>query len=220
VTFAIGLTGSIGMGKSTTAAMFRAEGVPVHDADAAVHALYAGPAAALIEAAFPGTVRGGTVDRALLGARVLGDTEALLRLEGIVHPLVREAEARFLAGARAAGATLAVLDVPLLLETGGEGRCDAVLVVTAPPDVQRARVLARPGMTVERFETILGKQMPDGEKRARAHFLVDTGAGLPAARRQVGDIVRALRGRPGWAAGAPREGGAPIVRAASTGGGG
>ena len=197
MTFVLGLTGSIGMGKSTTAAMFRDEGVPVHDADAAVHALYAGPAAGLIEAAFPGTVRSGIVDRALLGARVLGDTEALRRLEAVVHPLVREAEARFLAAARAGGAMLAVLDVPLLLETGGERRCDAVLVVTAPPEVQRARVLARPGMSLQRFETILGKQMPDADKRERAHFLVDTGNGLPAARRAVGGIVRALRGRPG-----------------------
>ena len=191
------------MGKSTTSAMFRAEGVPVHDADAAVHALYAGPAAALIEAAFPGTAPGGRVDRALLAGRVLGEPEALRRLEGIVHPLVREAEARFLSDVRAAGAGLALLDVPLLLETGGEGRCDAVVVVTAPAEVQRARVLARPGMDVERFETILAKQMPDAEKRARAHFLVDTGRGLPGARRQVGDIVRALRGRPGQGPAAP-----------------
>jgi dephospho-CoA kinase len=195
VTFVLGLTGSIGMGKSTTAGLFRALGVPVHDADAAVHALYRGAAAPLIEAAFPGTVREGAVDRAALGARVLGDPEALRRLEGIVHPLVRAAEADFLG--RHAGTPLAVLDVPLLLETGGERRCDAVAVVTAPEAVQRARVLARPGMTPEALARILARQMPDAGKRKKAHFLVDTGRGVPAAARQVGDIVRALAARSG-----------------------
>ncbi len=185
----LGLTGSIGMGKSTTAEMFEALGVPVHSADAAVHRLYAGRAASLVEARFPGTVRDGVVDRAALGARVLGDKPALAALEAIIHPLVREEERAFLHAAREAGAPLAVLDIPLLYETGGEGRVDAVLVVTAPPEVQRARVLARPGMTAERFEKILASQMPDAEKRRRADAVIDTGAGLEAARAAVRRIV-------------------------------
>jgi dephospho-CoA kinase len=197
VTFVLGLTGSIGMGKSTTAGLFRALGVPVHDADAAVHALYRGAAAPLVEAAFPGTVREGVVDRRALGARVLGDPAALARLEAIVHPLVRAEEEAFLARAAAAGARLAVLDIPLLLESGGERRCDAVAVVTAPPDVQRARVLARPGMSEEALAAILARQVPDAEKRKKAHFLVDTSRGVPAAARQVRDIVRALAARSG-----------------------
>lgn len=193
MTFVLGLTGSIGMGKSATAAMFRASGVPVHDADAAVHALYRGRAAPLIAEAFPGTVTDGVVDRGLLGAQVIGNPERLRALEAIVHPLVREERDRFLA--RHAGAPLAVLDIPLLLETGGERDCDAVAVVTAPAEVQRERVLARPGMTAERFAAILAKQMPDADKRRRAHFLVDTGRGFPAAERQVSAIIRALAGR-------------------------
>jgi len=197
VTFVLGLTGSIGMGKSTTAGLFRALGVPVHDADAAVHALYRGAAAPLVEAAFPGTVREGVVDRRALGARVLGDPAALARLEAIVHPLVRAEEEAFLARAAAAGARLAVLDIPLLLESGGERRCDAVAVVTAPPDVQRARVLARPGMSEEALAAILARQVPDAEKRKKAHFLVDTSRGVPAAARQVRDIVCALAARSG-----------------------
>ncbi|MDJ1158720.1 dephospho-CoA kinase [Chelatococcus sp. SYSU_G07232] len=200
MTFLIGLTGSIGMGKSATAAMFRAFGVPVHDADAAVHALYRGEAAPLVEAAFPGTTVDGVVDRAKLGAAVLGNAEKIARLEAIVHPLVRESERDFVRRAVAANRPVAVLDIPLLLETQGEGRCDAVVVVTAPAEVQRARVLARPGMTEERFRLIHVKQMPDAEKRARAHFLVDTGRGFAAAERQVGDILRALSGRNGTAA--------------------
>ncbi len=201
MTFVLGLTGSIGMGKSTTAGLFRALGVPVYDADAAVHALYAGEAAPLIEAAFPGTTRDGAVDRKALGARVLGDAPALARLEGIVHPLVRATEAAFLARVRAAGGRLAVLDVPLLFEAGGSGRCDAVAVVTAPRHVQRARVLARPGMTAAALEAILARQVPDAEKRKSAHFLVDTGRGVPAAAAQVRDIARALAARPGRGAG-------------------
>ena len=197
MTFVLGLTGSIGMGKSTTARFFTRRGVPLHDADAAVHRLHRGRAAGPIEAAFPGTVTDGAVDRARLGAAVLGDTEALRRLEAIIHPLVREGEEAFLDRCRRAGAGLAVLDVPLLLETGGQSRCDAVLVVTAPPNVQRERVLARPGMTAEKFEAILARQMPDEEKRRRAHFLVETGRGVMAAERQVGSILRALAGRPG-----------------------
>lgn len=205
MTFVLGLTGSIGMGKSATAGLFRDRGIPVHDADAAVHALYAGPAAPLIEAAFPGTAPVGLVDRARLGAAVLGDAEALRRLERIVHPLVREAEEAFLTWARQARAALVVLDVPLLFEVGAAGRTDAVVVVTASAEMQRARVLARPGMSAEKLAAILGKQMPDAEKRARAHFLVDTGRGFPRAEAQVSDILRALAGRPGRAAFQPSD---------------
>ena len=197
MTFVLGLTGSIGMGKSATAAIFRRLGVPVHDADAAVHALYRGPAAPLIEAAFPGTVVDGVVDRAALGRLVLGSPERLKQLEGIVHPLVRAQEEGFLARAVASGASVAVLDIPLLLETGAQGRCDAVLLVTAPGPVQEERVLARAGMTREKFEAIRLKQMPDAEKRRRAHFLVETGRGHAAAEAQVRDILKALAGRPG-----------------------
>lgn len=197
MTFVLGLTGSIGMGKSATAAIFRRFGVPVHDADAAVHTLYEGRAAPLIEKAFPGTVANGVVDRTALSRHVIGAPERLAALEAVVHPLVREEEERFLAKAVATRAPVAVLDIPLLFETGGEKRCDAVLVVTAAPEVQRARVLARPGMNEEKFAAILAKQMPDAEKRARAHFLVDTGRGVAAAERQVGDILRALASRPG-----------------------
>ncbi|WP_019994629.1 dephospho-CoA kinase [Aureimonas ureilytica] len=188
----LGLTGSIGMGKSTTAAMFAARGCPVHSADEAVHRLYSGRAAPLVEARFPGTTPGGVVDRVRLSAAVLDDAEALRDLERIVHPLVREEEARFLDEARQAGATVAVLDIPLLFETGGEARVDRTLVVSAPADIQRARVLARPGMTPERFEAILAKQMPDAEKRRRADFIVDTGAGLAEAQAQVEAILREL----------------------------
>ncbi|MGX1744359.1 dephospho-CoA kinase [Bosea sp. NPDC055353] len=197
MTFVLGLTGSIGMGKSTTAQLFEKRGVPLHDADAAVHRLHRGRAAVPIEAAFPGTVVDGAVDRAKLGAAVLGKPEALRRLEAIIHPLVREEEEAFLARCRREGAELAIIDVPLLLETGGEARCDAVLVVTAPAEVQRQRVLARPGMSAEKLDAILSRQMPDAEKRRRAHFLVDTSRGLVAAERQVGSILMALAGRPG-----------------------
>ena len=197
MTFVLGLTGSIGMGKSTTAGLFVQRGVPLHDADAAVHGLHRGRAVAPIEAAFPGTVVDGVVDRARLGAAVLGKPEALRRLEAIIHPLVREEEQAFLARCRREGAGLAIIDVPLLFETGGEGRCDAVLVVTAPAAVQRERVLARPGMSAEKLDAILTRQMPDAEKRRRAHFLVDTSRGLVAAGREVGSILMALAGRPG-----------------------
>ncbi|MBK9080631.1 MAG: dephospho-CoA kinase [Rhizobiales bacterium] len=188
----LGLTGSIGMGKSTTAAMFRALGAPVHDADLAVHALYRGAAVAPVEAAFPGVVRDGAIDRRLLGPRVLGDAEAMGRLEAIVHPLVAAARDAFLARARAAGARLAVLDIPLLFETGGDRLVDAVAVVTAPEAVQKARVLARPGMTAAHLAAILGRQTPDSEKRRRAHVLIDTGRGLESARRQVAGVLRAF----------------------------
>jgi len=197
VTFVLGLTGSIGMGKSATAAILRRLGVPVHDADAAVHALYRGRAAAAIEAAFPGTLREGAVDRSALGAKVLGDARRLKLLEDIVHPLVREEEVAFLRRHGAAAAALVVLDIPLLFETGGEGRCDAVLVVTAPPEVQRARVLSRPGMNAEKLSAILGKQLPDAEKRGRAHFLVDTSRGFASAEAQLRTILSCLAGRPG-----------------------
>jgi dephospho-CoA kinase len=193
--FKLGLTGSIGMGKSATAAMFRAAGVPVHDADEVVHALYRGRAAPLIEAAFPGTVIDGTVDRALL-SRVLFDDESRLRaLERIVHPLVREERDAFLA--ENAYAPVVVLDIPLLFETGGETDTDAVALVSAPESVQRDRVLARPGMTEEKFRAILGKQMPDSEKRRRAHFLVETGFGFAHAERRVHAVLRAIAGRSG-----------------------
>ena len=195
MTFLLGLTGSIGMGKSTTSAMFRAAGVPVHDADQAVHDLYAGAAAPQIEAAFPGTTANGVVDRARLSAAVLSRPEALAKLEAIVHPLVRAEEQAFLAKARRGGAAVAVLDIPLLLETGGEGRYDGVVVVTAPAEVQRKRVLGRPSMTEEKFAAILARQMPDAEKRRRAHFLVDTSRGLVAAERQVRSILNAVAGR-------------------------
>lgn len=192
--FVLGLTGSIGMGKSTTSAFFRAAGIPVHDADAAVHKLYAGAAVAPIEAAFPGVTVDGRVDRARLGAVVLKDAEALKRLEAIIHPLVGGAEKAFRDAARARGHTMVVLDIPLLLETGGEARVDAVAVVSAPPGIQRDRVMARPGMTADKLEAILARQMPDAEKRRRAHFVIESGFGLDAARRQVSDLIRALSG--------------------------
>jgi dephospho-CoA kinase len=197
----VGLTGSIGMGKSTTAAMFAAEGVPVYDADAEVHALYAagGGAVAPVEAAFPGVVKDGAVDRAALGARVLGDDQAMKRLEAIVHPLVGASREAFFARAEADGAPMVVLDAPLLFETGAETRVDAVVVVSAPADQQRARVLARPNMAVDKLDAILARQTADAEKRARAHFVIDTGRGLEAARDQVRAVIAALRA-PDWPA--------------------
>jgi dephospho-CoA kinase len=198
MTFILGLTGSIGMGKSATSALFRAAGIPVHDADLAVHAAYAAEAVAPIEAAFPGTVQGGVVDRARLGAIVLGDPARLRQLEAIVHPIVRAAGTRFLA--QHSGRPLVVLDVPLLLETGGAGRCDAVVVVTAAAALQRERVLARPGMNAAKLDAILAKQMPDAEKRRRAHFLVETDHGFAHAGAEVSAILAALAGRPGRAA--------------------
>ena len=194
--FILGLTGSLGMGKSTTARFFAEEGVPVHDADAVVHRLYEGEAVAAIEAAFPGTTGAGKVDRNKLAARVLGDAAALQRLEAIVHPLVHDAERRLLAEAQARGEKVAVLDIPLLFETGGDRRVDAVVVVSAPPEVQRARVLARPGMTIEKLEAILAKQMPDAEKRRRADFVVDTSQGFDGARAQVRAILDAVAKMP------------------------
>ncbi len=191
----LGLTGSIGMGKSTTAAMFEAEGVPVYDSDAAVHALYAagGAAVAPVEAAFPGVVVDGAIDRAKLSAKVVGDPEALAKLEAIVHPLVGAHRIGFFQKAQAENHQIVVLDIPLLFETGGEKKVDKVVVVSAPADVQRARVLARPEMTPEKFEAILARQTPDAEKRARADFVIETGQGLDHARAQVRDLLTLLR---------------------------
>ncbi|MCA0015313.1 dephospho-CoA kinase [Mesorhizobium sp. B292B1B] len=190
----LGLTGSIGMGKSTTAKMFAEAGVPVHDSDETVHRLYAGKAAPLVEAAFPGTTGAGGVDRAKLGARVLGDAAALKRLEAIIHPLVRADADTFLARNRAAGAPLAVLDIPLLFETRGRDRVDKVVVVTAPADVQRQRVLARPGMSEEKLASILASQVPDAQKRRQGDFVIDTSQGLDAARAAVAAIIAKLTG--------------------------
>jgi dephospho-CoA kinase len=190
--FILGLTGSIGMGKSATAKMFADEGVPVHDADAVVHTLYEGEATPLIEAAFRGTTNAGKVDREKLGKRVLGDAEAILRLEQIVHPLVAAARDKFLSDAERNGAAVALLDIPLLYETKGEARCDAVVVVSAPAEVQRQRALERSGMTEQKLETIIAKQMPDAEKRRRADFIVDTSQGFDHARAQVRDILKVV----------------------------
>ncbi|MEQ8195375.1 MAG: dephospho-CoA kinase [Rhodospirillales bacterium] len=187
----LGLTGSIGMGKSTTADMFEGLGVPVHDADAAVHAMMAGggEAVAAVAEAFPGVVKNGAVERDSLGKKVFDDPAALKRLEAILHPLVRVREKRFLIEASRRGCPLAVLDIPLLFETGGTARCDAVAVVTAPAFVQRQRVTNRPGMTAARFESILKRQMPDAEKRRRADFIIPTGLGRAFTLRVVRDVV-------------------------------
>jgi dephospho-CoA kinase len=191
----IGLTGSIGMGKTETGRMFVRLGVQVFDADEAVHQLYGpdGAAVAAIETAFPGVVVDGVVDRAALAARVLGDEAAVRRLEAIVHPLVQEMRARFLQTAREEGRDMVVVDIPLLFETGGETRVDRTVVVSAPPAVQRQRVLARPGMTEVKFQAILARQMPDEEKRKRADFVVDSSVGLDHAFAQVERIVASLR---------------------------
>jgi len=189
----IGLTGSIGMGKSTTAQMFREEGVAVHDSDAAVHAIYRGPQSQAIERAFPGSTRDGAVDRARLAAMTLGRPEEIARLESIVHPLVQDMRRAFVAAERDRGAVIAVVDIPLLYETGAEKEVDKVVVVTASAGAQRERVLARPGMTEAKFRAILGRQLPDSEKRRRADFIVHTDRGMEAAREEVRAIVAALR---------------------------
>jgi dephospho-CoA kinase len=186
----LGLTGSIGMGKSTAAGFFAEAGVPVHDADATVHRLYAGEAVPAIEAAFPGTTSGGKVDRGRLAECVLADPAALKRLEAIVHPMVRRDEERFLTQAAAAGAEIVVLNIPLLFETGGDRRCDAVVVVSAPAAMQRERVMSRPGMTDEKFASLLGKQLPDAEKRRRADFVVDSSHDFDSTRAQIRAILR------------------------------
>jgi dephospho-CoA kinase len=193
----LGLTGSIGMGKSVTAAMFAAEGVPTHDADRAVHDLYAGAAVAPVEAAFPGVSVAGVIDRGRLAAALLSDPEGFQRLEAIVHPLVQDAEARFIAAARIRAAAVVVLDIPLLLESGAQDRVDVVVVVSASGALQRERVLARPGMTEAKLDALLARQMPDIEKRRHAHFVVDTGRGFDSARAQVRGILRAVAAIPG-----------------------
>jgi dephospho-CoA kinase len=192
----LGLTGTIASGKSTTAAMFAAAGAAVFNSDDAVHALYRGAAVPLIEAAFPGMTENGEVNRARLAELVTRDAEALKKLEAIVHPLVHAAEERFFDTAEAAGTQIAVSDMPLLLETGRAARYDAVIVTTAPADLRRQRALARPGMTAERYDALNARQMPDAEKRRRAHFIVETGEGVEAARRAVADILRALAAKP------------------------
>ena len=185
----LGLTGSIGMGKSTTAKLFAEAGVPVYDADATVHRLYEGEAAPLIEAAFPGTTANGKVDRSLLSVRVVHDAAAMKRLEGIVHPLLGASRQKFFDDAERSGAPVAVVDVPLLFETGGEKRVDAVVVVTTSPENQRGRILARGTMTHEALDAILARQLPDAEKRKRADFVVDTSHGLDPVRVQIRDIL-------------------------------
>jgi dephospho-CoA kinase len=190
--FVLCMTGSLGMGKSRTATFFAEAGVPVHDSDAVVHALYDGQAAPSIENAFPGTTSGGKVDRAKLAAKVVGDAVALARLEAIVHPLVSKARDKFLADARARGAPVVVLDVPLLFETGGNQGCDAVVVVSAPPETQRQRAFERPGMTDQKFSALVAKQMPDAEKRRRADFIVDSSQSFDHTRAQVRDILRVI----------------------------
>lgn len=186
----LGLTGSIGMGKSTTAKLFAEAGVPVYDADATVHQLYEGEAAPAIEAAFPGTTTGGKVDRQKLSARVVHDPAAMKQLEQIVHPMLGASRQKFFADAERAGAPVAVVDVPLLYETGGEKRVDAVVVVTTSPENQRARIMARGTMTSEALDSILARQLPDAEKRQRADFVVDTSDGLDPVRVQIRDILQ------------------------------
>jgi dephospho-CoA kinase len=191
----IGLTGSIGMGKTAAARWFREAGIAVHDADASVHALYEGAAVSAIAAAFPAVIREGAVDRALLARLVLDDPLALARLEAIVHPLVVELRDAFVRQARQAGRHLIVLDIPLLFETDADRQVDVVLVVSADQTTQRTRVMARPGMTEAKMAVVLARQMPDAEKRRRAHFIVRTDQDFPAMWRQLQDILRALAAR-------------------------
>jgi dephospho-CoA kinase len=185
----LGLTGSIGMGKSTTAKLFAEAGVPVYDADATVHKIYQGEAVPAIEAAFPGSTVDGKVDRNRLSARVVHDPAAMKRLEAIVHPMLRAYHQKFLDDAERSGAPVAVVDVPLLYETGGEKRVDAVVVVTTSPEIQRERILARDNMTAEKLDAILARQLPDAEKRQRADFVVDTSHGLDPVRARIRDIL-------------------------------
>ncbi|HEX8828550.1 MAG TPA: dephospho-CoA kinase [Xanthobacteraceae bacterium] len=188
--FVLCLTGSLGMGKSTAAKFFAETGVPVHDSDAVVHALYEGEAVPLIEAAFPGSTSAGKVDRNTLAAMVLHDDAAFARLEAIIHPLVTASRERFLVEAQARGAPVAVVDIPLLFETAAQSRCDAVVVVSAPADIQRQRALDRPGMTEEKLAALLAKQMPDEEKRRRADFVVDSSQAFDHTRAQIRDILQ------------------------------
>jgi dephospho-CoA kinase len=192
----LGLTGSIGMGKSTTAKLFAEAGVPVYDADATVHKIYQGEAAPAIEAAFPGTTVDGKVDRAKLSAKVLHDPAAIKRLEAIVHPMLGASRQKFLDDAEASGAPVVVMDIPLLFETGGEKRVDAVVVVTTSPENQRERIMARGTMTSEALDSILARQLPDAEKRERADFVVDTSHGLDPVRAQIRDILQQVAKMP------------------------
>jgi dephospho-CoA kinase len=192
----VGLTGSVGMGKSTSAGLFREAGVPVFDADAAVHDLYRGEAVQAVETAFPGVTRDGAIDRGALAERVLNDPMALKALESIVHPLVLARRRLFLDRAKADGVPIVVLDIPLLFETGGEASVDRVVVVSAPEAVQKARVMARPGMTEAKFSAIKAKQLDDAEKRRRADYVIDTSQSIEAARQQVEQVLAALR-KPG-----------------------
>ncbi len=192
----IGLTGSIGMGKSTSAKLFAEAGIPVNDSDAVVHDLYNGEAVPLVEAAFPGSTGDGKVDRQKLSLKLAGDPSGFKRLEAIVHPLVHKRERRFLERQRQAGADMVVLDIPLLFETGADKRVDKIVVVSCDPQIQRERVLARPGMTEEKFNMILSRQTPDAEKRARADYVIDTGRSIDAARAQVTEIIADLRRKP------------------------
>jgi len=194
--FVLCLTGSLGMGKSTAAKFFAEAGVPVHDSDAVVHALYEGNAASLIEQAFPGSTAGGKVDRAKLGEMVINDSAALARLEAIVHPLVFASREKFLAEAAARGAPVVVLDVPLLFETAADRRCDAVVVVSAPAELQRARAFKRPGMTDDKLYALLAKQMPDAEKRRRADFVIDSSQDFDHTRAQIRDILQSIAKMP------------------------
>lgn len=189
----IGLTGSIGMGKSTTALLFADEGIPVNDADAVVHALYRGEAVDPVGAAFPGAVKDGSIDRAELARQLASEPQRFSELEAIVHPLVRQKEQLFLDEQQASGAEMVLLDIPLLFESGAADRVDIVVVVTCDPQVQRQRVLARPGMSEEKFAMILARQVPDAEKRQKADFLIDTGHGIEEARIRVCDIIAAIR---------------------------
>ena len=185
----LGLTGSIGMGKSTTAKLFEEAGVPVYDADATVHKVYEGEATPAVEAAFPGSTTNGRVDRQKLSAMVVNNAEAMKRLETIVHPMLRSHQLKFLSDAEKSGAPVAVLDIPLLYETGGEGRVDAVVVVTTTPEIQRERILTRDNMTPDKLDAILARQLPDAEKRKRADFVVDTSHGLEPVRQRIGEIL-------------------------------
>ncbi|MDO1584727.1 dephospho-CoA kinase [Rhizobium oryzicola] len=189
----LGLTGSIGMGKSTTAKLFADAGIPVNDADAVVHDLYRGEAVPLVERAFPGSTSGGEIDRTVLARQLAERPERFKELEAIVHPLVREKERQFVERMTAAGSDMVLLDIPLLFETRAEQRVDVVIVVSCYPQLQRQRVLARPGMTEDKFNMILARQTPDAEKRARADFVIETDHGLDAARIRVSDIIGMIR---------------------------
>jgi dephospho-CoA kinase len=191
----IGLTGSIGMGKSTMGKLFAEAGVPVNDSDAVVHDLYAGEAAPLVDAAFPGTMKEGAVDRQELARQLAGSADGFKRLEAIVHPLVRKREAEFIERERQRGSPMVLLDIPLLFETGAESRVDVIVVVSCDPQIQRERVLARPGMTLEKFDMILARQTPDAEKRARADYVIDTAHSIETARKRVAEIVSDLKRR-------------------------